>query len=85
MDKYIKKIGEFSVRMIIIAIGIILIPLSFKIIPKTYDKFILTILVVVFMLLIILAMEIIDAQKKGPKGWIKKFLDWDKKMEKKWN
>jgi len=41
---------------------------------------------VILIFLIILIVRIINAQKRGrSKGWIKKFLEWDKKLEKRFS
>ncbi len=80
----IKEIGKFLLQIIVIFLIIAyVIPWSLKAIPRSYDKIILLVSLIILIFLIVLIVRIINAQEKGhTKGWIKKFLEWDKKLEK---
>jgi O-antigen/teichoic acid export membrane protein len=82
--KNIEKLGKFLLQIIVIFLIIFyVLPWSLRTIPKSYDKIILLVSLVILVFLIILIVSIINAQKRGcSKGWIKKFLEWDKKLEK---
>ncbi len=87
VKKNMEELGKFLLQIIAIFLVIFyVIPWSLKTIPKSYDKIILLVSLVILIFLVILIVSIINAQKRGrSKGWIKKFLEWDKKLEKRFS